>query len=189
MPFCPRWKPPARPRRAPAGSRSTSSPRPTTARSLGVVPCYLKSHSRGEYVFDAGWADAYERAGGSYYPEAPGLGAVHAGDRAGACWSRRATRAERGARRPRGRADRACRLRDASSVHVTFAPQDEWTLLGAHGFLQRNDQQFHWENGGYATLRGFPRGARGAQAQGDPARARAARSSTASRCSGSPAAT
>ena len=38
-------------------------------RVAGVVPCYLKSHSRGEYVFDAGWADAYERAGGSYYPK------------------------------------------------------------------------------------------------------------------------
>ena len=36
---------------------------------LGVAPCYLKSHSRGEYVFDAGWAEAYERAGGSYYPK------------------------------------------------------------------------------------------------------------------------
>src|SRR5271157_1100559 len=35
----------------------------------GVVPCYLKSHSRGEYVFDHGWAEAYERAGGSYYPK------------------------------------------------------------------------------------------------------------------------
>ena len=36
---------------------------------VGVAPCYLKSHSRGEYVFDAGWADAYERAGGRYYPK------------------------------------------------------------------------------------------------------------------------
>ena len=36
---------------------------------VGAVPCYLKSHSRGEYVFDEGWADAYERAGGSYYPK------------------------------------------------------------------------------------------------------------------------
>src|SRR3974390_3549691 len=36
---------------------------------IGVAPCYLKSHSRGEYVFDRGWADAYERAGGSYYPK------------------------------------------------------------------------------------------------------------------------
>ena len=36
---------------------------------LAVAPCYLKSHSRGEYVFDRGWAEAYERAGGSYYPK------------------------------------------------------------------------------------------------------------------------
>ena len=36
---------------------------------LGAVPCYLKSHSRGEYVFDRGWAEAYERAGGAYYPK------------------------------------------------------------------------------------------------------------------------
>ena len=35
---------------------------------LGVAPCYVKSHSRGEYVFDAGWAEAFERAGGDYYP-------------------------------------------------------------------------------------------------------------------------
>ena len=36
---------------------------------LGAVPCYAKTHSRGEYVFDHGWAEAYERAGGSYYPK------------------------------------------------------------------------------------------------------------------------
>src|SRR5437867_9771956 len=36
---------------------------------VGAVPCYAKSHSQGEYVFDHGWADAYERAGGSYYPK------------------------------------------------------------------------------------------------------------------------
>ena len=38
-------------------------------RLLGAVPCYLKSHSQGEYVFDHGWADAFERAGGRYYPK------------------------------------------------------------------------------------------------------------------------
>ncbi|MBV8169530.1 MAG: N-acetyltransferase, partial [Alphaproteobacteria bacterium] len=38
-------------------------------RVLGVVPMYLKSHSYGEYVFDHGWADAYRRAGGEYYPK------------------------------------------------------------------------------------------------------------------------
>src|SRR3984885_8100138 len=36
---------------------------------LATAPCYVKSHSRGEYVFDRGWAEAYERAGGDYYPK------------------------------------------------------------------------------------------------------------------------
>ena len=48
-----------------------------------------------------------------------------------------------------------CRLREASSVHVTFMTEAEWTLLGKRGFLQRNDQQFHWENGGFATFEDF----------------------------------
>jgi hypothetical protein len=39
------------------------------AKAVGIVPCYLKNHSQGEYVFDHGWADAYARAGGSYYPK------------------------------------------------------------------------------------------------------------------------
>src|SRR5262249_48870322 len=44
---------------------------------------------------------------------------------------------------------------EASSVHVTFAPQDEWSLLSERGYLQRTDQQFHWENAGYATFDAF----------------------------------
>jgi len=48
-----------------------------------------------------------------------------------------------------------CRLRRASSVHVTFAPEDEWRFLGERGFLQRTDQQFHWQNAGYATFEDF----------------------------------
>ena len=67
--FSQRSKPRNRSARAPAGSRSTSSPRTPSGRLLGAAPCYLKSHSQGEYVFDHGWADAYERAGGSYYPK------------------------------------------------------------------------------------------------------------------------
>src|SRR5499425_839364 len=105
---------------------------------IGVVPCYLKSHSRGEYVFDRGWAEAYEHAGGSYYPKlqvsvpftpstgrrlmvAPGVDVDM-------------TRAALAA----GLVE-LCRLREASSVHVTFAPVDEWHLLGARGFLLRTD--------------------------------------------------
>ena len=121
---------------------------------VGVVPCYLKSHSRGEYVFDAGWAEAYERAGGSYYPKlqvsvpfTPATGRrllVAPGETAGILREALA----------KGLVE-LCRMREASSVHVTFAPEDERDLLGAHGFLKRNDQQFHWVNGGYATFDDF----------------------------------
>ena len=121
--FFTRWKPPARPRRGPAGSPSICSPRPPDGTILGAVPCYLKSHSRGEYVFDRGWAEAYERAGGELLPEAPGLGAVHAGDRPAAAGR---------ARRPSADSVRdgliaglieLCRKREASSVHFTFLPE------------------------------------------------------------------
>src|SRR4051794_5029415 len=121
---------------------------------LGAVAAYLKSHSRGEYVFDAGWAEAYERAGGSYYPKVqvsvpftPATGRrllVPPGQNA------ESIRQGLGS----GLIELA-KLRDASSVHVTFAPEDEWRLLGEFGFLQRNDQQFHWENNGYATFDDF----------------------------------
>ena len=123
-------------------------------RAVGVVPCYLKSHSRGEYVFDAGWAEAYERAGGSYYPKlqvsvpfTPATGRrllVAPGEAAGLIQEALA----------KGLIELA-RMREASSVHVTFAPETEWDLLGSHGFLKRNDQQFHWVNGGYATFDDF----------------------------------
>ena len=121
---------------------------------LAAAPCYLKSHSRGEYVFDAGWAEAFERAGGSYYPKlqvavpftpAPGRRLlVRPG--AEAADARRALVA--------GLLE-LCRLDDASGVHVTFATEPEFRFLGDLGFLQRNDQQFHWENSGYATFEDF----------------------------------
>jgi uncharacterized protein len=121
---------------------------------VGVAPCYLKSHSRGEYVFDGGWAEAYERAGGSYYPKlqvsVPFTPAT--GRRLLAAPGPEAD-AIRGALAS-GLIELA-RLREASSVHVTFAPQDEWRLLGECGYLQRTDQQFHWENPGYATFDDF----------------------------------
>jgi predicted N-acyltransferase len=121
---------------------------------VGVVPCYLKSHSRGEYVFDAGWAEAYERAGGSYYPKVqvavPFTPA--AGRRLLVAPSENADLVR--AALAKGLIELS-RLREASSVHVTFAPPDEWRLLGQLGYLKRNDQQFHWENAGYATFDDF----------------------------------
>src|SRR5437899_5197964 len=121
---------------------------------LGVVPCYLKSHSRGEYVFDAGWADAYERAGGSYYPKlqvavpfTPATGRrLMVAPGADLDLTRSAL--------ARGLVELA-RLRDAASAHITFMTEPEWRALGERGFLMRTDQQFHWDNAGFATFDDF----------------------------------
>jgi len=121
---------------------------------LGAVPCYLKSHSRGEYVFDRGWAEAYERAGGDYYPKlqvsvpfTPATG------------RRLLVRPDAEAGQVRAALAAGlvelCRRHEASSVHVTFMPEPECAYLGSQGFLQRTDQQFHWENGGYASFEAF----------------------------------
>jgi predicted N-acyltransferase len=120
----------------------------------GVVPCYLKSHSQGEYVFDRGWADAYERAGGRYYPKlqvsvpfTPATG-PRLLIRDGFDRDRIASALASGL-------IALCGMSKASSVHVTFAREAEWKLLAQHGFLQRTDQQFHWHNQGFATFDDF----------------------------------
>ena len=121
---------------------------------VGAAPCYVKSHSRGEYVFDHGWAEAFEHAGGDYYPKlqvavpftpvtGPRLLA-----RPGPL-----SEAVRGAL-----ADALAEITSASelsSAHVTFVTETEWRALGQRGFLQRTDQQFHWENAGYASFDDF----------------------------------
>jgi predicted N-acyltransferase len=121
---------------------------------VGIVPCYLKSHSQGEYVFDRGWADAYERAGGQYYPKlqasvpftpatGPRLLIRHGVD------------ADRIGTALAGGLVGLCDATDASSVHVTFARENEWKFLAGHGFLKRTDQQFHFRNEGYKTFDDF----------------------------------
>jgi predicted N-acyltransferase len=128
--------------------------RTTDGALVAAAPCYLKSHSRGEYVFDRGWAEAYERAGGSYYPKlqvavpfTPATGRrllVRPGPDADAI------------SRALGRGlIELSRLAQASGVHVTFATEPEYRLLGELGYLQRTDQQFHWDNPGYATFDDF----------------------------------
>jgi len=121
---------------------------------LGAVACYLKSHSQGEYVFDHGWADAFERAGGRYYPKlqvavpfTPATGPrllVRDGIDPGAV---RHALAE-------GLKALTDRL-GVSSAHVTFAPEDEADLLEQSGFLHRTDQQFHFFNEGYGSYDDF----------------------------------
>ncbi|MGY3458408.1 putative N-acyltransferase [Bradyrhizobium sp. LM3.4] len=123
-------------------------------RVAGVAPCYLKSHSQGEYVFDRGWADAYERAGGRYYPKlqvsVPFTPAT--GPR---LLVRDGVDHERITEALASGLVALCGVSKASSVHVTFAREAEWKLLGKHGFLQRTDQQFHWHNPGFATFDDF----------------------------------
>src|SRR5947199_1187434 len=120
----------------------------------GIVPCYLKSHSQGEYVFDRGWADAYERAGGRYYPKlqasvpftpATGPRLLIRGD---------VDRERIGTALASGLMA-LCNATNASSAHVTFAREAEAKFLGAQGFLLRNDQQFHWHNDGYKSFEDF----------------------------------
>ncbi|QCI68191.1 GNAT family N-acetyltransferase [Phreatobacter stygius] len=120
----------------------------------GVMPCYLKSHSRGEYVFDQGWAEAYEQAGGRYYPKlqvsvpfTPATGRRLL-VRAGMDQHLARTALAQGAAQ-------VALQRGVSSLHVTFCMKDEWDLLGAAGYLQRADTQFHFENAGYADFDAF----------------------------------
>ncbi len=123
-------------------------------RRLEIVPCYLKNHSQGEYVFDHSWADAYMRAGGSYYPKlqatVPFTPAT--GPR---LLIRRDVDAAIVSEALANGLVALCGVTQASSVHVTFARESEWKLLGKHGFLQRTDQQFHWHNQGYRTFEDF----------------------------------
>ena len=120
----------------------------------GVVPCYAKSHSRGEYVFDHGWAEAYEHAGGSYYPKlqvsvpfTPATGRRLLARPGGDAEEIRAALAD-------GLVN-ICSRSNASSVHATFLTEPEWQLLGRRGYLRRTHQQFHWENAGYKSFDDF----------------------------------
>ena len=141
-----------------ASARTGWGPRHLLARRddviIGIVPCYLKSHSQGEYVFDRGWADAYERAGGRYYPKiqasvpfTPVTGPrllVRDGEDADEVRAVLASGLVA-----------LCEATQASSAHVTFAPEAEWKFLGRLGFLQRTDQQFHWHNRDYRSFDDF----------------------------------
>ncbi|MDA0240821.1 MAG: GNAT family N-acetyltransferase [Proteobacteria bacterium] len=117
------------------------------------APLYLKGHSYGEYIFDWGWAEAYERAGGNYYPKlqaavpfTPATGPrliVHPDQPPETAKSLIA-----------GMVQLANKL-EVSSLHITFPTKEEWDLLGESGFLKRTSKQFHWENRGYETFEDF----------------------------------
>lgn len=119
-------------------------------RPAAVLPAYAKSHSQGEYVFDYGWADAWHRAGGRYYPKlqiavpftpVPGR--------------RLLTREPRLAPALIAAAEAVVREHGLSSAHATFIAPEEVELFEAAGWLIRGDRQFHWTNEGYASFDDF----------------------------------
>ncbi|HET6306208.1 MAG TPA: peptidogalycan biosysnthesis protein, partial [Rhodopila sp.] len=119
---------------------------------VAVVPMYAKSHSYGEYVFDHGWANALERAGGTYYPKlqasvpfspVPGPRLLRRPD-AGVPSVAMASALQQ-----------ACQSLGLSSVHVTFCAETESQALGEAGWLRRTGMQFHWENNGYTGFEDF----------------------------------
>ena len=123
-------------------------------RMLGVAPAYVKSHSYGEYVFDHGWAQAIERAGGRYYPKlqvsvpfTPATGPrllVAPGD------DREAVR-----RTLVSGLKAIADNRDLSSVHATFLEAEDRLAFETDGWLIRYGCQYHWRNDGYTTFDDF----------------------------------
>lgn len=128
--------------------------RDATGQLEAALPAYLKMHSYGEYVFDHAWADAYERAGGRYYPKlqssipftpasAPKLLVADGQERAAlSSLLAQGTQA-------------VVEKLGLSSAHITFVSEDEAQLLEGHGFMTRHDQQFHWHNDCYETFADF----------------------------------
>lgn len=119
-----------------------------------IMPLYLKSHSQGEYVFDHAWADAYERAGGRYYPKL-----VSASPFSPVTGPRLMVRPGVDEKAGRGLLLAGglglCERFGVSTLGFNFATQAEWRFLGGEGLLQRENQQYHWVNAGYASFEDF----------------------------------
>ncbi len=116
----------------------------------GVMPLYVKQHSMGEYVFDQAWARAYEQAGGAYYPKL--LNGIPFTPVTGA----RLLSPDPAIRQALVEAAiKVCDQNRLSSLHITFPTESEWRALGEMGLLLRQDQQFWWDNQGYAAFDDF----------------------------------
>ncbi len=123
-------------------------------RLKAAMPLYIKAHSRGEFVFDQSWAEAFHRAGGTYYPKL--LCAVPFTPVTG-----RRLLVAPGADAARYRSSllegalRIARRMGLSSLHINFVTPEEAAALEASGLLLRTDQQFHWRNDGYRSFDDF----------------------------------
>ena len=117
---------------------------------VGIAPAYAKSHSQGEYVFDHAWADAWERAGGAYYPKlqvAAPFSPVPG--------PRLLLRDPAAAPALIAALEAVTDQHQLSSAHATFVSPDQLPLFEAAGWLIREGTQFHWRNDGYATFDDF----------------------------------
>jgi predicted N-acyltransferase len=119
----------------------------------GALPLFIKYDSHGEFVFDWGWADAYERAGRNYYPKL--VCAVPFTPATGRRLLLRDADAAHVATRLLDAARATAEEIDASSLHVLFPTEPERQLLEGAGFLTRKACQFHWANDGYADFDDF----------------------------------
>jgi predicted N-acyltransferase len=119
---------------------------------VAALPSYGKSHSQGEYVFDHAWADAYERAGGRYYPKLQCT--VPFTPASGPRLLVADGRVELKPRLSRALREETDRL-GLSSAHVTFLQDEDRTVLEGDGYLHRTDQQFHFINKGYSAHEDF----------------------------------
>ena len=117
---------------------------------LGALPAYLKGHSQGEYVFDHNWADAYERAGGRYYPKLQ-----IAAPFTPATGPRLLVKDAAYAAPLLGAAEQLCAQNGFSGAHATFVEPAQVPLFAAAGWLLRHDIQFHWTNRGYTSFDDF----------------------------------
>ena len=125
-----------------------------------AAPAYLKTHSQGEYVFDHGWADAFERAGGAYYPKlqiavpfTPVPGPRLLGSQP---------------QHLLAAAEAVAVQNEISSAHVTFLDEAGAAEAERRGWLIRHGIQYHWDKPRLSRLRRLPDGAQQPQAQGDP---------------------
>ena len=133
------------------GGTSGWSPLPVIVeqqgRAIGAAPAYLKSHSQGEYVFDHGWAEAWERAGGAYYPK------LQVTIPFTPCPGRRLLGAQPAALL--AALESLAVQNQLSSAHVTFCTAEDSAAANARGWLERHGLQYHWHNRGYADFDGF----------------------------------
>ena len=137
------------------GGRSGWTPAPLTiedeaGRLAAALPAYLKQHSQGEYVFDHSWAEAWQRAGGRYYPKLQ-----IAAPFTPATGPRILTRDAGLALPILHAAEKLCEMHTLSSTHATFVEPAQRPWFEAAGWLIRSDIQFHWLNRGYASFDDF----------------------------------